>query len=531
MLPFSTLPTVGLYGPIEETPAAHDLLAALHAGDVPGAVHVATRHWEEIWWALPPPLTGEIVSRLPPEALEQTPGLQALAALMGTATDSPSQRVADASFVDEDTPSLAADRILVRAIALRLEGRAQDALDLLDTSPEDYSVFGHLREDTSGGRMPSRRLSIGLIATLAEQHGRARQQLGAAARAHAPVRFPWVPRAASALLALSHALEADHPAARLWMTRAEALPRTRSWGEKRSDEYLALARLHLAVDTLDLDLAQRLIEENPSPFDHSYLWPFAADVYTQYHLLRRQPQTAQAMWREILDSTPPAQDLQGAPRRSLLEVPLWMSLATESHADAAAQMERAETPENDSLSILADYVAGNLESALLRASALLPRVQTDPRVLMRLLGIVAACHHSAGNLTEREATLDLLLARAEVFGLWAAVAFSPAPLRESILARNVPGALRDLLTGPAAPSSTVPAISEALTPAEADILRLVAAGRNRKEMSTLLHLSENTVKTHLRHIYRKLGVSSRAQAVERANEVRALVLRESPTPR
>jgi DNA-binding NarL/FixJ family response regulator len=49
-----------------------------------------------------------------------------------------------------------------------------------------------------------------------------------------------------------------------------------------------------------------------------------------------------------------------------------------------------------------------------------------------------------------------------------------------------------------------------LTDREIDVLRLVVRGRSNKQMAGELFISEDTVKTHLRHVYEKVGFSSRA---------------------
>jgi DNA-binding NarL/FixJ family response regulator len=54
---------------------------------------------------------------------------------------------------------------------------------------------------------------------------------------------------------------------------------------------------------------------------------------------------------------------------------------------------------------------------------------------------------------------------------------------------------------------------EALTPREAELLTLLAKGMTNKELGRALFISEATVKTHLAHIYAKLGVDTRAAAV------------------
>jgi LuxR family maltose regulon positive regulatory protein len=59
-----------------------------------------------------------------------------------------------------------------------------------------------------------------------------------------------------------------------------------------------------------------------------------------------------------------------------------------------------------------------------------------------------------------------------------------------------------------------PEPSQALSDAERRILRLLATDLTLREIGRELYLSMNTVKTHTRSIYRKLGVSSRAEAVK-----------------
>lgn len=57
-----------------------------------------------------------------------------------------------------------------------------------------------------------------------------------------------------------------------------------------------------------------------------------------------------------------------------------------------------------------------------------------------------------------------------------------------------------------------------LTPRELEVLKLVAAGSSNKNIGKVLFLSEATVKSHLVHIYDKLGVRSRTSAVAAARE-------------
>lgn len=57
---------------------------------------------------------------------------------------------------------------------------------------------------------------------------------------------------------------------------------------------------------------------------------------------------------------------------------------------------------------------------------------------------------------------------------------------------------------------------EPLSPREMDVLRLIAGGSTNRDAAAQLFISEATVKTHLLHIYAKLGVHDRAAAVAAA---------------
>ncbi|WP_173923900.1 response regulator transcription factor [Agromyces sp. Marseille-P2726] len=64
--------------------------------------------------------------------------------------------------------------------------------------------------------------------------------------------------------------------------------------------------------------------------------------------------------------------------------------------------------------------------------------------------------------------------------------------------------------------------AERLTVREAEVLSLVAEGRSNRDIGRALFLSEATVKSHLVHIFAKLGVGSRTAAVARARELGAI---------
>ena len=70
--------------------------------------------------------------------------------------------------------------------------------------------------------------------------------------------------------------------------------------------------------------------------------------------------------------------------------------------------------------------------------------------------------------------------------------------------------------------------AEPLTASETRVLRYLPTHLGTPEIAAELFLSANTVKTHLRHLYRKLGAHSRREAVQRA---RAIGLLTAPARR
>jgi LuxR family maltose regulon positive regulatory protein len=64
-----------------------------------------------------------------------------------------------------------------------------------------------------------------------------------------------------------------------------------------------------------------------------------------------------------------------------------------------------------------------------------------------------------------------------------------------------------------------PSLVEPLSARELEVLRLIAEGLSNDAIARKLFLSTGTVKVHLKHIYGKLDVNSRTQAVARLREL------------
>jgi LuxR family maltose regulon positive regulatory protein len=74
--------------------------------------------------------------------------------------------------------------------------------------------------------------------------------------------------------------------------------------------------------------------------------------------------------------------------------------------------------------------------------------------------------------------------------------------------------------GPQATPTHLP--YEALTERELEVLHLIDAGLSNREIANRLYISVNTVRTHTKHLYSKLDVHSRTQAITRARDLNLL---------
>lgn len=150
--------------------------------------------------------------------------------------------------------------------------------------------------------------------------------------------------------------------------------------------------------------------------------------------------------------------------------------------------------------------------ALSDAARQVKSLAAPPRVL------VLVDHIGRGELGALRAVgIDALLPRSA-----APAELADALRRVAAGERVVAPALLSLLMGVIAPAEPGPAAAgaaghrEALTRKELQVLARLAEGRSNREIADALFVTPATVKSHLAHIYVKLGVTGRQEAMARA---------------
>ena len=195
-------------------------------------------------------------------------------------------------------------------------------------------------------------------------------------------------------------------------------------------------------------------------------------------------------------------------------------LAHYAHALAALGVtERAALLYLESLDLFTELGDNGGTAFTLGRVARLAAVRHNAEAAARLLGATAGVLHALGasidpmDLQANERTVADLRANLGEVGFSTAWAAGQALSLEESLAegRAVASAIAGATPEAATPSGKS-SHSLDLSGREVEVLRLVAQGLTNLEIAERLYLSPNTVHAHLRRIYRKLNVTSRAEA-------------------
>ncbi|WP_149182548.1 LuxR C-terminal-related transcriptional regulator [Streptomyces sp. TRM49041] len=305
-----------------------------------------------------------------------------------------------------------------------------------------------------------------------------------------------------------------------------------SLGPRGGSGVASLVLAAVAVDRDELDEARTLLgaaDAAPLPED-PVAWAGRVLVTARLHWARGHAHAAlEAAAREIRAAVP-SPWAQG----HLALLASTVHLAAGRPEEAARTLETVPAGRLPAVTVEAAKAYLGLRNPA-RALGMLDRLPreapTGPAVTVRATLVRAQAAHHAGDpdAAGRLVAAALVQARRERLrrpfleaGPWIRPFLRSTHLQQLAEGWLTPGP-RHHHERPTRPRSPDPSlVVEELSERERDVLRRLARAMSTEEIAEDLHLSVNTVKTHLKSAYRKLAVNRRNDAVRRARELRVL---------
>jgi DNA-binding NarL/FixJ family response regulator len=513
-------------------PSAHDstvdeiaahLSAAIEGRDWRSAVGLIGLHWSALLDE-PGELLDDALRAVPLQAFEHDARAAAVRDIrLHTAADAVDHMLGDVVVPDAgDLAALEAiarsDRALsllsvvsARMIALRVRGRLARAIQLAELVERFGRIAVVHQPALVTARLPAALLQAGITRGLADDIPGAMLSLRDAYERGPTARVAYVEADAAGKAAFFSALAGDLDQARRWVERHDQAPAAEGWFAPRIALTADLARALIATESLDRDAAEKWLPSLDQPVNAEQGWgpgvTFAlaraalawGDRLSAIDMVRRD----RARYADWLGES----SVLG-PLLEQAEVELLLSVG---QPQKAAQVAASDGTQPASVIALAriELVDGSFELAARHAASVLSqplssRHRTDALSILapaqRRLSDRRAAMQTAANLRDAIGSNGLLLASLSV----------PLEERRHLDLEPVEGAhgARDAFTIIDQPIR--------ITPQQRIVLQGFEKGWSLREIATSAHLSLNTMKTHARGLYQRLGVTNRDEAVARA---------------
>lgn len=492
----------------------HRVETAVKEYEFSEAAALIERNTAEVWYGLPPARTREIVEQI--TAHGEKHGVQHLAGLRALFSVSDDAAATNAIAVQAASEggleSLRVDMGAVVAMYhLRMSGRAHEALELLASTYQDGTDINTLF-DPNGSTNLMAAVQLGVTAMLAGNYNLALTYF-ANAQIRPPIpTVPFLTRDAYVKAAMIHAIIGDPDDAIRALNRSHGLPRTNSWAERLVDanEIFVRALISSSEETAEDLLAVPLHELGET-------WPFYVIALnrTADHIGFRQDIEDELITMEKLPL--PRVHGESLPG-SIFQVSRCLRNLARGDVVAARRFVDEADPEDvftQRCQLLVELASGRFRAAKRAAKELgsNPRAAGLRRVELWKLSGLAESHLALG---ARDKALEALRAMDSLAG-----GISVEDVRE-LGTRTRKFAGDPFPKWPTVGTTHLrhPGSGEEpvnLTDREFEILRLLNRDISRAEMARELFISVNTLKGHLRSIYRKLGVTNKDAAVIRAS--------------
>src|SRR5690625_342755 len=488
---------------------AREVETTIENGDFQEAAVLIEQDPAGVWFGLEPYRTIEILRQLLDNLAEvHQPILRSLHVLLESATQEHFDSPEFLSSVDFDNPREVYLLTLTRMGGYRMQGRATEELE---QTRELHQQLGHMRPivGSPDGLELHTTVQIAITAMLAGDFTEALTNF-TRAQMHAPVpKFAFLTRDALTKAALIHACFGNSTTARYLLQRAETVPRTSSWAEDQIDAHRDFAKTLISTAGPEESLHKL---RSISLHDIGEMWPFY--IMATHRILETSGDHDELEHQmEMFDSMPfPRRDGDGFSGSVIPLKRALLAMKAGRGTEAQTFLDRAD--QNFSYTQLiqsaAHIYAGRPQQAIQDVTRLRPETRGFRLMEVRRLAILAAAQYQSN---ENADCIDTLARASELpRGLTPQEIQIFSPETRELAAKHVSGWPTDshhastFLTG-------LPKPGLALTDREVEILQYLAQELSRAEIAEATFISVNTLKTHLKAIYRKLGVSSAADAI------------------
>ncbi|WGX97364.1 LuxR family transcriptional regulator [Nocardioides sp. L-11A] len=506
------------------TVSSADTLGALVAGGrLDEATDAFEADWVELWYTTEPEVLRAVLAALPAETVARNPGMRFVAVASGLTTGADAWALVDEAMAQVRRGHRPDEEILLAHLLSGLQHRAAgqvlQARLVLDGARSAAARIAVVPEgDVDPALVAFSRLQHGLTALLGGDVAGARNLLQTAYDAEGLHGSPAGRAHVGAHLALVCAVAGELLTAEEHLARAEEFAAAPGPLVAATADALRLTRLILLVDRRALPGAGRLVQARP-PGSYGTLWPLALWSHAQLHLLTGQYERGLRLLARSVTGLPAgaeAEDGIAGEVTRAARADLNLAVGNVREAWVAVEPGSSRSPWSAVAEATVLYVSGEFETV--RYAARVARAAHDLtlRESVRLRGLEAAACLAAGDEDSARRLLGVVVDLARRQGWRSFVSYLPRPLvafalREGRLPAELAEAPRDAV-GVWVPG---PALSAPLSPREREVFRLLLEGVARAEIAERLGVSINTVKTQIRSLYAKLGVSSRGEVLQK----------------
>lgn len=481
--------------------AADVARAAHHRGDGERVAELMNLHPLEMWFGLPTTELQLVLESARTQLAASSPiGNIVLQLVSGVRLGMPMT----------ESPAGSNIAVFVDALMLRLQGDPVGSLALFESTEAVTAPVPQVFDPSRGSRAFAV-VQAGQTAMLAGALTRALAYFEKVLACPVPGALAFFHRESHLRSALIHALYGDHETATQHHAAAAGIERTECWPEAGLDAELVVVEALLSP-AADADKALKRISAIPVA-STGEMWPYHLIAAHTLAIISGNFQRLRTRAAQFENA-----GLIHAGATGLLGSVLpWMrcsdAISAGDVSRAAADLAQAD-PQLWQTSLLRSVVEvrrGRPAAAvrLLYGCA----TQTAPlaRAEAERLAVLALARHAEQDSAAVDHVLIALAPNLTAYsGRLLEVLSPPLAVRASAHVERWPvAALRE-------PGADVEGVLEieALRERELDVLRELAQGRTRGEIAERLYLSINTIKTHQRSLYRKLRVTSKADALQ-----------------